>query len=64
VVSFEYNFLICLDSASTGLGIIYAGRIIVGLAIGAASNLAVSVICHCEKNMQHLTSHPAAYLRC
>ncbi|KAF9455847.1 general substrate transporter [Collybia nuda] len=30
----------CVASASTGLGIIYAGRIIVGLAIGAASNLA------------------------
>ncbi|KAJ7483330.1 general substrate transporter [Mycena latifolia] len=30
----------CGASASTGLGIMYAGRIIVGLAIGIASNLA------------------------
>jgi hypothetical protein len=29
------------SNASTGLGIMYAGRIIVGLAIGTASNLAV-----------------------
>lgn len=31
----------CGASSSTGLGIMYAGRIIVGLAIGIASNLAV-----------------------
>lgn len=36
------NFLIFRHRSSTGLGIIYAGRVIVGLAIGAASNLAVS----------------------
>ena len=30
-----------LNSSSTGLGLIYAGRVIVGLSIGIASNLAV-----------------------
>ncbi|KAF8997709.1 quinate permease [Cyathus striatus] len=30
----------CVASSKTGLGIIYAGRVIVGLAIGSASNLA------------------------
>lgn len=39
-----HNTLTPSDSASTGLGIIYAGRVIAGLAIGAASNLAVSFI--------------------
>lgn len=33
----------CVASHKTGLGIMYAGRVIVGLCIGIASNLAVGI---------------------
>lgn len=33
----------CVANHKTGLGIMYAGRVIVGFCIGIASNLAVSI---------------------